>query len=106
MQQEVLDEQLYQVDNYNPERHSSQLNNHPHYSYDKGHVENAALTNSQGYQAGNNYQGGRFQGGRFQGGSQPFQGRSQGFQDPNTFQRGAHTPMYAQEASTSQAPPR
>ena len=64
IQQGVLDEQLYQVDNYNPERHSSQLNNHPHYSYGKRHVENAALTNSQGHQGGSTYQGGNnYQGG-------------------------------------------
>lgn len=102
MQQEVLNGQIYQVDNYNPERHSSQFNNHPHYSYGKRHVENPASTKPQGHEGSNNYQGGRFQ-----GGNQPYQGgRSQGFQGPNTFQRGAPNPMHAKEASTSQAPPR
>ena len=95
MAQEVANEQLYQVDEYNPNYHPSKLNNHPSYSYGKKHVENHSLVNTQNKQ-----------GGGYQGGNNTYQGRPQGHQGPNTFQRGAPNPTYSQEAGTSQAPQR
>ena len=90
MGQEVSNEQLYHVDEYNPKYHPSKLNNHPSYSYGKKHVENYSLVNTQGNQ-----------GGGYHGGGNTYQGRQHEYQGPNTFQKGTSNPIYSQEASTS-----